>query len=62
MDSKRSNRDEAFGDAIYDTWMRGGNPDHVSRERTDELCEEGYDRFEVGEIVSRELTRPAKPE
>jgi len=29
------NRDKAFGDAVYETRRRGGNPDAVSMERID---------------------------
>ena len=28
-------RRKAFGDAVYETWRRGGNPDSVSQEQID---------------------------
>jgi len=46
--------DDARGDAIYETWRRGGNPDLVDYDRVDEDVRLGYDRFDA---ASREASR-----
>ncbi len=39
----------ALGDAYYDAWMSGLNPDEVDVERVTDDYREGYDRFECAE-------------
>jgi len=51
---------DAYGDAIYETWMQGGNPDEVDYERVRDDVDYGYDRFEAssreaGRIVRRSV-------
>lgn len=54
-----SGRDDAFGDAVYEAWRRGLNPDAVDRDECDELVRAGYDRFDVAEIVTDRMARRA---
>ena len=48
-------QDEAFGDAVYDVWMSGGNPDVVSRDDISEAYynEGAYDRHDTADVVTR---------
>ena len=50
-------RDDARGDAVYDAWLNGLNPDEVDYARVDEDYREGHDRFECAE---REVVRQRK--
>ena len=50
----RDEREDAFGDAVYDAWRSGLNPDYVSRDRIYDDMAEGCDRFEAS---SREVIR-----
>ena len=50
----RDKYDDAFGDAVYDTWMSGMNPDYVDRDRVHYDVNQGYDRFECAD---REVAR-----
>ena len=52
--SDRKSYDDAFGDAVYDAWRSGLNPDHVDRERTDQDVRDCYSRDEAAE---REVDR-----
>ena len=44
--NERSDRDKAFGDAVYETWRRGGNSDLVSRENIDHYYYNGAETWE----------------
>lgn len=48
------NRDDYFGDVVYEVWRSGGNPDAVDRDCTDECF---YDRREPDECARDELRR-----
>jgi len=50
-------REEAFGDAVYEVWRSGGNPDHVSRDDIADAYYECYDREETAERVVRDTLR-----
>ena len=52
--TERTERENAFGDAVYDAWMAGMNPDHVDRDRVYEDVDGGCDRLQAAE---RELDR-----
>lgn len=32
----RSEREDYWGDVVYEVWRRGGDPDRVDRDRTDD--------------------------
>lgn len=49
--------DDAFGDACYEAWRRGLNPDDVSRERVCEDVDNGWDRFDAADRESGRLQR-----
>ena len=48
--------EDAYGDAIYETWRRRGNPDLVEYERVRDDVDEGHDRFESAEREARRIT------
>lgn len=50
-----SDRNSAYGDAIYDTWMMGGNPDLVDRDRLQDHMEHGA--MDWDEAVEMEVSR-----
>lgn len=50
---------DPFGDAVYETWRRGGNPDHVDRDRIEDDRAAGY--YEHEELVEREVRRCTTP-
>jgi len=63
--SDRSKLDDAFGDAVYEVWRRGGNPDAVDRDHVAEVFYEDadQDRFETADIIaSRYFRRRAMKE
>ena len=49
--------DDAFGDAVYDAWRAGYDPDRVDMDRIHEDVDDGYDRFETAD---REVSRLRK--
>lgn len=54
---KRKEVDDAYGDAVYEAWRAGQNPDRVDYERVrDDVCD-GYDRWEAAEREVRRLRR-----
>lgn len=59
-----SDSESAFGDAVYDTWMQGGNPDLVSRGRLQDHMDQGaVDWDQAVEMeVSRVLRTPTRRE
>ena len=50
-------RDEAFGDAVYEAWRRGYNPDQVERERIED---DWYAGYPAEDCASREVNRIAR--
>lgn len=36
-------RDRYFGDACYEVWRRGGNPDHVDHDRAMQACDDNIE-------------------
>lgn len=54
MRDRRKETQDAFGDAVYDAWRSGRNPDLVDYERIRDDVYDGYDRFEASE---REVSR-----
>jgi len=56
MDRRRE-ANEAVGDAYYDAWRAGLNPDLVDDERVrDDVMYGGYDRFEAAASEVQRLT------
>ena len=53
-------RDDAFGDAVYDAWRSGLDPDTVSRDRVCDDVDEGWDRFDAAEREVGRLIRDRK--
>jgi hypothetical protein len=51
--------DKAFGDAVYDAWRNGGNPDHVDADRIDEDLYY-HDRDDAVEREVQRVIREAK--
>jgi len=47
-------RQEAFGDAVYETYRRGGNPDMVDPDRVDDLYYKGWLVPDIAEQVAKE--------
>lgn len=58
-EAEHREREDAYGDAVYDAWRRGLNPDHVDRERIDDDWYAGYSREDCAE---REVKRIAHRE
>jgi hypothetical protein len=56
-EERRDDRDRAFGDAVYEAWRAGLDSDAVTRDECYELADQGYDRFEVADIVVRRMYR-----
>lgn len=52
--NKRKHYDDAFGDAVYDAWLAGMNPDLVDADRVYEDVDCGFDRFDCAD---REVAR-----
>jgi hypothetical protein len=51
-----SKRDDYFGDVVYEVWRRGGNPDLVDRECTDECYWHGVEAEECAIETTRRRT------
>ena len=60
----RREQEKAWGDAVFDVWMAGGNPDAVSREDVADVYynEGGYDRYDTADIVTRRTMRRNRSE
>lgn len=52
-----SDRDRSFGDAVYETWRRGGNPDEVDRDSLAGYEADGYTPYEAVEMEVERVTR-----
>ena len=50
-------RDDYFGDVVYDAWRSGYNPDAVERDQVEDYRDEGMDSFEAGEAECRRQQR-----
>jgi len=46
--SRREEEDRAFGDAVYDAWRSGHNPDLVDRDQFDNRLAMGAQPEEIG--------------
>lgn len=58
-EAERRERQDAYGDAVYDAWRRGLNPDRVDPERIDDDWYAGHSREDCAE---REVDRIANRE
>ncbi len=53
-EAERRERLDAYGDAVYDAWRRGLNPDRVDPERIDDDWYAGHSREDC---AAREVAR-----
>ncbi len=54
---KRDNHEEierAYGDAIYEAWCRGLNPDQIDKDYVEDFY---YNSYDAGEAASSEVNR-----
>lgn len=56
-EEERREREEAFGDAVYEVWRAGGDSDAVEREQIDDAWYECYDREETVQRVVNDNMR-----
>jgi hypothetical protein len=57
----RKEMDQAFGDACYDVWMGGGNPDDVDRDAIAHEYYDCYDRYETAKRVTDGVLKQEPP-
>lgn len=55
--SERDRFKDAEGDAVYEAWRRGLNPDRVDFDRVDDDVRDGFDRFEAADREADRLER-----
>jgi hypothetical protein len=61
-EEQQREREKAWGDAVYDTWASGGNPDAVSRDQVDDVYygDGETDPHLTAEIVTHRTLRRAR--
>lgn len=54
--------EDAFYDAVYETWRRGGNPDNVSRDNIYHDISRGYEPEEARDYEIERCTKKKEKE
>lgn len=60
MNRDRKKFDDALGDAHYEAWRAGLNPDRVNPDRVQDSVDEGLDRFEAADREVSVLMRDSE--